>query len=125
MSDEAESERTRISVGDEDLLEGTLQAARAVVFRYPLASRAFFRALAAEGRAYAQTPVGAARLEELRRSPALLRAQTVFELATANGLNEQSDQLLPSAMVDALLALAAAPDLEDRLERWLDPSSAP
>jgi hypothetical protein len=89
-------------------LEHELGRLRAAVLKHPVAAQALYGGLIAEGRAWAETPDGAACAERLRRSPALARAWAGFEGATGRALDEGG--AVPTRWLDLLLGELADPE---------------
>lgn len=114
------SEPTHVHLTEDDFLKAAVAVVQRAVFAHPIAARAFFRAMAAEGRAFAETEEGQAWLVRLRGSPLLDRARTAFDTVTADALSEAPHQPLPTALVDALIRLAHAPHMEKELVSLLD-----
>lgn len=102
---------------DEDGLFAALRQAQQLILRYPVASQALFAALVAEGRAFAETPDGAALRDRLAGSDLVRRGRVVWEVGTLNVLEEQPQTVLPSKVMEALARAASVPDLEPMLTR--------
>ena len=75
------------------------------IFEHPIAAQAAFAALVAEGREFEKTPEGAAWRERLERSTLLEKAEAIWEGLTLNILEENSDTVVPSRIVDVLVKL--------------------
>ena len=120
MTDQREDPPVLVFDEAEDEAGRMLRRARAILFRYPIASQAALRALVAEGRAFATTPEGAALAERLVRAELVQRARVVWEVATANAVTGDGEQLIPSAVLEALAAAAAQSPLEPWLARELE-----
>jgi hypothetical protein len=88
-----------------------LRALQRVVLRHPIAAKAAFGSLRAEGRTFAQTPEGARWADALRHSPAVSQARLAFDATTLGALDGAADGLLPGAFVDALVQAGATDDL--------------
>lgn len=101
---------------DADTAE-TLRALQRVVLRHPVAARAAFAALRAEGRAFARTAEGARWSHALRHSPAVAQARVAFDATTLGALDGGADGVLPGAFVDALVQAGASDDLTGLLSR--------
>lgn len=107
-----------IREGDEALGQRLGEAHR-LITKYPLVTRAFIGAFAAEGRTYSQTPDGRRLREALLRSPYLKRARIVWN---AFGLDDHADApsaFVPSWWVGTLIAAASSERLEQVLSRLL------
>lgn len=113
MSDEG----PEFEVREEDALLSALRQAQRLILRYPVAAQALFAAAVAEGRAYAETPEGAALRERLKGSELIRRGRVVWEVGTLNVLEEEPATVLPSKVMDALAKAASVPDLEPMLTR--------
>lgn len=95
---------------DADTAE-VLRSLQRAVLRHPVAARAAFQALRAEGRAYARTPEGARWAEALRHSPAVAQARLAFDATTLRALDGEAGGVLPGAFVDALVQAGASDDI--------------
>jgi len=113
MSDEG----PELEVREEDALLSALRQAQRLILRYPVAAQALFAAAVAEGRAYGETPEGAALRERLKGSELIRRGRVVWEVGTLNVLEEEPATVLPSKVMDALAKAATVPDLEPMLTR--------
>lgn len=105
----------------EDELSRLLFELRWLVLKHPVAARAALRALAAEGREFAQTEEGRVWRARLERSELARRGSSVFELGTLGMLDDQPGGLLPTQLIDAFARAAARRDLEEALARRLEP----
>jgi hypothetical protein len=103
-----------------DEVEGALSLLRGLVTRYPLAVQAAVQALAAEGRAFAQTAGGRAWRERLCRSPHVARLRVLWEGVTEQGFSVESDAVIPSVALERLLNVAMADDLEAVLSGFFE-----
>ncbi|WP_437994900.1 hypothetical protein WMF26_26125 [Sorangium sp. So ce185] len=104
----------------EDELAVVLRTAQQLLLRYPAAAQALFRAFAAEGRAFAQTPEGQRWREELSGSELIRRGRVVWEVGTLNLLEEDADTMLPSKLLDAIVHTAGVDALEPLLSRLFE-----
>lgn len=111
-------------LGDEpeDELSRLLHELRWVLFKHPIATQAAYRALVREGRAFAQTDEGRAWRARLERSELIRRGTSLFDLGTMSMLDPDSDQLLPTHLIDAFARAASRLDLEEALARRLEPT---
>ncbi len=89
-----------------------------MVLRHPVAAQAGFRWLVAEGRAHAQTPEGAAMYARLADARLVDRLRLVWESASLGMLHDGTDEDVPEAVMEVLIAVAARGDLESFLSRW-------
>lgn len=105
--------------GDE--LARLLYELRMLVLKHPIAVQAAFRALVAEGRRFGETDDGRAWRARLERSELIRRGNAVLELGTLGMLDADSDQLLPTQLIDAFARAASRRDLEEALARRLEP----
>ena len=96
----------------EDDLGRVLRQAHVLLLKHPVAARAAFRAIAAEGRRFAETDEGKAWKERLVGSELVRRGRSVWEIATLGMLDENPARLLPTQFVDALCYAAGLSDLE-------------
>lgn len=108
-----------IHLGVMDKAEDDLRGIRSAVLKYPLAARGFYRAMVEEGRRYAKTAEGARLLAHLEGSELAERGQTIASVLSSDVLHSRDSQPLPSAIVDAILYLVRAPDLEEKLSRLI------
>ncbi len=97
--------------GHDDDTAATLRELQRAVLRHPIAARAAFGSLRAEGRAFAQTPEGARWAAALRHSPAVAQARLAFDATTLGALDDAGGGVLPGAFVDALVQAGASDDL--------------
>ncbi|MFI5308068.1 MAG: hypothetical protein ACHQ53_11980 [Polyangiales bacterium] len=107
-----------ISDADEQVIALLRELQRAVLL-HPEAARALFRALAREGRAFAQTVEGARWKERIASSELVARALLVMQTATLFALEEETAGATPSALVDAIASAAATPGRDALVERLL------
>lgn len=105
-----------------DELSRLLIELRWLIIKHPIAARAAFRSLVAEGRRFAATDEGAPWRHRLEGSPLIRRGRTVWELATLNMLDEDAARPLPTQLIDAFCHAAARSDLEQALARRLEPA---
>lgn len=96
-----------------------LRRLQGVLLTHPVAAQAAFAALVAEGRRFAASPAGRCWQERLVRSPLLRRARAPWDAATLWMLAEGSPDVLPSAFVDALCAIAQSQQADPLLDRLL------
>ena len=104
----------------DDLLSRALQEAHLLLLKHPIAARAAFKAVSAEGRTFAATEEGKLWQKRLAGSDLIRRGRSVWEIGTLAMLEEPGDRLLPSQFVDALSYAAALTDLEPRLARAVE-----
>lgn len=109
---------------DSEAIVALLRELQQAVLCHPEAARALMQALAREGKAYAQTPEGAAARTQLQRSELVRRALLVWQTATL-WMTEEGGNVgtAPSALVDAVASAAASPNrdkLLDQLFRQFD-----
>jgi hypothetical protein len=98
-----------------------LRRLQALVLKHPVAAKAAFGALIAEGRAFAQTPEGKAWQGRLATSELLHRARLALDFPGLSMLECDSPNVLPSAYLDTIFMLASSrkPDeLLDPLFEW-------
>lgn len=87
-----------------------LAATRRALLEHPIAAQAALRALAQEGRRYAETPEGQADWDRLRRSAWLPRARALWSELTLDVIEDHPDTVVPSMILDLLHALIHAPE---------------
>lgn len=104
-----------------DDLSRLLIELRWLIVKHPIAARAAFRSLVAEGRRFTATDEGSRWRRRLEGSPLIRRGRTVWELATLNMLDEDPSQVLPTQLIDAFCHAAARTDLEPALAHSLEP----
>jgi hypothetical protein len=106
----------------DDELSRLLSELRWLLVKHPIAAQAAYRALVREGRAFAQTDEGRAWRARLERSELVRRGTSLFELGTIGMLDADSDQLLPTQLIDAFARAASRSDLEEAIARRLEPT---
>lgn len=106
----------------DDELARVLRRAHVALLKYPVAARAAFRAIVAEGRRFAETEEGARWKERLADSELVQRGRSVWELATL-GMLDEKDRMLPTQFVDMFCYAASLVDLEPALARAVEPPS--
>src|SRR5512139_272528 len=106
----------------DDELSRLLYELRWLLFKHPIAAQAAYRALVREGRAFARTEEGRAWRARLERSELIRRGTSLFELGTMSMLDPDSDQVLPTQLIDAFARAASRRDLEEALARRLEPT---
>lgn len=121
MSDAIEAMLELLLDEPEDELAQLLTELRWLALKHTLAARAAWRALRAEGRRFAATPEGRAWCQRLAGSELIRRGQLIWEVGTANALDADDEQVLPSALIDAFTRAAARRDLDGALARRLEP----
>lgn len=105
------------SSGPDDEPQTTLRALQHQILRHPVAFRAAFAALAAEGRRLAETPEGARWVERLRGSALLPDIRLLLRMVSLSLLDEEDPERLPSAYLDALVRAVTDDDTDDILDR--------
>lgn len=80
---------------------------QAIILKHPVASKAAFAALMAEGRAYARTPEGAQLLGKIERSELLHRARMLLDLPGLSALEDDRVTALPSTLLDTIFMMAS------------------
>jgi hypothetical protein len=103
--------------GEDAELVDLFRALQRTLFRHPLAFRAAFAALAAEGRRFAGTPEGEACRQRLAASELLPRARLFGRMLGFSMLEEDEPERLPSAYLEGLFRLAGHPDADRVLDR--------
>ncbi len=94
-----------------DELTSVLEAAQIALLKHPVAAQAAMRALVAEGRQFAQTPVGRRWHARLANSELVRRGRTLWQGSVLNVLEETSEAFIPSALLDAILGALTSGDL--------------
>ena len=98
-----------------------LRSLQAAVLKHPAAAQAAFRALVAEGEAFARTPEGQSWKQKLQNSDLLHRARLILDLPGIAMLEPGSPGALPSTYIDTIFMLASSrsPDeVLNHLFRW-------
>jgi hypothetical protein len=106
----------------EDELARVLWHAHVMLIKHPVAARAAFRAISAEGRRFATTKEGKRYKARLAGSELIRRGRSVWELATLGMLNE-TPSMLPTQFVDMLAYAAGLTDLEPALALAVEPTT--
>lgn len=106
-------------VDDPDELLRALQEGQLLLLKYPATAQAGFRALVAEGRAFAKTPIGRRWRSRLARSELVRRGRILWEGSLLNMLEETSDSVIPSALLEAIIVATASGELSALLSRLL------
>jgi hypothetical protein len=121
MRDKTDEGRTgppRLVLGEvDDPLLSLLQDAQLLLFKYPSAAQAAFRALVAEGRRFATTPEGRAWRDRLAGSELVRRGLTLWAGSSLDMLTEPADGALPSGYLEAIFDALASDDLHGLLLR--------
>lgn len=107
---------------DEDEIGLVLHRLQLAILRHPVAAQALFRALVAEGRAFARTAAGQRWAAVLADSPLVRRGRMVWDVATLRTLDDDPETLVPSAIVDAFVKVTAVDALEPLLSRLFEGS---
>ncbi len=95
-----------------------LREARLQMLRHPVAAQALFSALVAEGRRFASTEDGRAWKARLQDSQVLRDARVVWDMTTAEMLQEDPPSILPTTFLDAMMQAASNPQLTALIERF-------
>jgi hypothetical protein len=115
QNDETDSLPTVYLDGSEGALS-VLRRLQALVLTHPVAAKAAFGALVAEGEAFAQTPEGRECRNRLASSEILHRARLIFDLLGLSMLVREDSGPLPSSYVDAIFMLASSNKPEELFE---------
>lgn len=97
-----------------------LRRLQTFVLKHPVAAKAAFAALAAEGCAYATTPEGKRWAEKLAGSELIHRARLMLDLPGLSLLERDRDRALPSGYLDAVFMLASARKPDEILDPLFD-----
>ncbi len=103
-----------------DDLSALLAELRWLVLKHPVAARAAFRALLAEGRRFAETEDGARWKHRLHGSELVRRGQAIWEIGTMNLLDDEGT-VLPTQLIDAFCYATTRRNLEPELARVFEP----
>lgn len=104
----------------EDELEALLTEIQLAIVAHPIAAQALFRALVAEGRAFATTPEGQRWAALLTDSPLVQRGRMVWDVTTLRMLDDDPETVVPSTLVDAFVRTTAIATLEPFLSRLFE-----
>jgi len=111
----AEELREELAV-DDPLVRG-LYTAHRLVLQHPVAAKALFAGVVAEGRAFARTERGAQLRAGLARSARMRRGALLWRSLTLGMLDPMDPAVLPSTYVDTLLRALDGEALERLLGR--------
>ena len=101
-----------------------LQQGHLLLLKYPAAAQAAFRALVAEGRRFARTPEGRRWKERLASSTLVRRGHMLWEGSALDVLEERTDTVLPSALLDAIVGAIGSAELPELLARLFGEGTA-
>ncbi len=101
-------------------VEHTLRQMQEVLWRFPMAARAAYSALVAEGRAYEQTPEGAELMQQLLRSPRSHRLRVIWEVLTLSSMDEGGAGAVPTMFLDRLCKTLVTERIEPTLTRLFE-----
>lgn len=101
----------------DDDLDEAIRRLRRVVAAHPEAVRAAMEALAAEGRAYAQTPEGRELSRRLARSEYVSRLRSAWEIVSFGVDGGDARPSLPSSALEAFARAVLQPSFESRMHR--------
>ncbi len=104
----------------DDELHDLLTQLQLAIVSHPIAAQALFRALVAEGRAFATTPEGQRWAAMLVDSPLIQRGRMVWDVTTLRMLDDDPDTVLPSTLMDAFVKTTAKEVLEPFLSRLFE-----
>lgn len=104
----------------EDELEALLTQLQIAIVSHPIAAQALFRALVAEGRAFAATQEGRRWAALLADSPLVQRGRMVWDVTTLRMLDDDPATVLPSTLMDAFVRTTALETLEPFLSRLFE-----
>lgn len=111
----------RLVFGDDpDDLGEILGQLQSIIVRYPIAAQAAFRALVAEGRAFAETVEGRELAQSLADSQLVRRGRIAWDVVTARAFDDDPDVIVPTVFLDALARTAAVDALEPLLSRLFE-----
>ncbi|HXS19330.1 MAG TPA: hypothetical protein VN764_19165 [Polyangiaceae bacterium] len=99
--------------------ETLFRRAHELLFRHPGVTQEIFRALVVEGRAYAQTPEGAALQQRLLHSPHVARARMLWDVISLSAFTPDEGPL-PSVVVHEFARAALTEGLEEKLARLFE-----
>jgi hypothetical protein len=99
----------------EDEVLRILREAQLLVLKYPAAVQEGFRVLVAEGRRFAQTPAGRRWKASLSGSELVRRGRVLWENTALGMLEDASDAVLPSSLLDAIVGALMSDNWTDIL----------
>lgn len=108
-----------LEIPEDDAVESLLGVVHGLIIRHPAAAQALFRALVAEGRAFAATDEGAPWASRLRRSELVRQGRVVWDAVSLNALDDREETVLPTAILDAFTRAMASEDVHGILRRVL------
>ncbi len=111
-----------LEIPEDDAVESLLGVLHGLIVRHPAAAQALFRALVAEGRAFAATEEGGRHAERLRRSELVRQGRVVWDAVSLNALDDREETVIPTAILDAFARAMAAEDVHGILRRVLSAS---
>ena len=97
-------------------LDATLRRLQLAILQHPIAAQALFYAFVSEGRAYAETAEGAQLRSRLATSELVVRSRVLWDALTMRALEDDSETVLPTAIVEALVKTASSSRMEAILE---------
>jgi hypothetical protein len=86
-----------------------------MMWAHPVAFQRAFAALVREGRAFAETPDGAALKDVLSGSELAAHSRLIWDMLSASAFSADETAVLPSAFLNAVAKAAASPQLESLL----------
>lgn len=107
-----------VEIGEDAEVTALLRHVQDAILAHPVAAQAAFAALAAEGRAFAQTEEGAAWARRLTGSRLVEKARAIWEVTSLNVLEDDETTVVPSRIVDAFVKLTHERALEKILAQF-------
>lgn len=104
----------------DDELHDHLTRLQLAIIAHPIAAQAAFRALVAEGRAFAETPEGQRWAAMLVDSPLIQRGRMVWDVTTLRMLDDDPETVLPTMLMDAFVRTTAKEVLEPFLSKLFE-----
>lgn len=105
--------------------EQLVELIQRAVFTQPVAAQSLYRALLAEGRAYAQSEEGAELAGRLAASELVQRLRVVWDVASLRTLEDNPDTVIPTAVIDTMMRLAYSRMMERELSAVFEESRVP
>jgi hypothetical protein len=102
--------RSRRSATSHDAALHVLREAQLLLLSHPVAVQGVVRALVAEGRRFGKTANGRRWRARLARSDLARRGRLMWQATALNMIEERSDSVLPTALLDAVLGTIVSAD---------------
>ena len=121
---QADANIPAVRLTDAEVQVDLLRRIQTFVLTHPIAAKAAFAELVAEGCAYAMTPEGKCWAEKLAGSELMHRARLLLDLPGLSLLERDRSHPLPSGYLDAIFMFASARKPGELLDSLLNGGSA-